>query len=118
MYFVQRLHVGLPSGHRHHELREQRTSDEGPGMRAVLGVCPAMPHRCSGLWSLRWRAAYRAGQAAGVACADAGRSASVSAKAQVRVIDHPLAAANLSILRAKTTPPDLFRRHLQELSVL
>jgi uracil phosphoribosyltransferase len=42
----------------------------------------------------------------------------VSAKAQVRVIDHPLAAANLSILRAKTTPPDLFRRHLQELSVL
>jgi len=42
----------------------------------------------------------------------------VSAKAQVRVVDHPLAAANLSILRAKTTEPDLFRRHLQELSVV
>jgi uracil phosphoribosyltransferase len=42
----------------------------------------------------------------------------VSAKAQVRVIDHPLAAANLAILRAKTTEPALFRRHLQELSVL
>jgi uracil phosphoribosyltransferase len=42
----------------------------------------------------------------------------VSVKAPVRVIDHPLAAANLSILRAKTTEPDLFRRHLQEISVL
>jgi uracil phosphoribosyltransferase len=42
----------------------------------------------------------------------------VSAKAPVRVIDHPMAAANLSILRAKTTEPDLFRRHLQELSVV
>jgi uracil phosphoribosyltransferase len=38
--------------------------------------------------------------------------------AQIRVIDHPLAAASLSILRAKTTTPDLFRRHLQEISVL
>jgi uracil phosphoribosyltransferase len=42
----------------------------------------------------------------------------VSAKAQVRVVDHPLAAASLSILRANTTAPDLFRRHLQEVSVL
>jgi uracil phosphoribosyltransferase len=42
----------------------------------------------------------------------------VSGKAQVHVISHPLAAANLSILRAKTTTPDLFRRHLQEISVL
>jgi uracil phosphoribosyltransferase len=36
----------------------------------------------------------------------------------IRVIDHPLAAASLSILRAKTTTPDLFRRHLQEIAVL
>ena len=42
----------------------------------------------------------------------------MSAKAQIRVVDHPLAAASLSILRAKTTEPDLFRRHLQEISVL
>jgi uracil phosphoribosyltransferase len=42
----------------------------------------------------------------------------VSAKAQVHVIDHPLAAASLSILRAKTTTPDLFRRHLQDISAL
>jgi uracil phosphoribosyltransferase len=42
----------------------------------------------------------------------------VNAKSQVRVIDHPLAAASLSIVRAKTTEPDLFRRHLQEISVL
>jgi uracil phosphoribosyltransferase len=42
----------------------------------------------------------------------------MSAKGQIRVIDHPVVAAGLSILRAKTTTPDLFRRHLQEISVL
>jgi uracil phosphoribosyltransferase len=42
----------------------------------------------------------------------------VNAKPQVHVVDHPLAAASLSVLRAKTTTPDLFRRHLQEISVL
>jgi uracil phosphoribosyltransferase len=42
----------------------------------------------------------------------------VSAKGQIRVIDHPVVAAGLSILRAKTTTPDLFRRHLQEISAL
>lgn len=36
----------------------------------------------------------------------------------VTQIDHPLAAAKLSILRAKTTPPDEFRRVLQELSII
>jgi uracil phosphoribosyltransferase len=35
-----------------------------------------------------------------------------------RLIDHPLVAAGLTILRVKTTTPDLFRRHLQEISVL
>lgn len=34
-----------------------------------------------------------------------------------RVVDHPLIAASLAVLRAKTTPPDVFRRHLQEISV-
>jgi len=33
-------------------------------------------------------------------------------------VNHPLVAASLSILRAKTTMPDLFRSHLQEISVL
>jgi uracil phosphoribosyltransferase len=42
----------------------------------------------------------------------------MSAKGQIRVIDHPVVAAGLSILRAKTTTPDLFRRHLQEISTL
>jgi uracil phosphoribosyltransferase len=42
----------------------------------------------------------------------------VSDKGQIHVIDHPVVAAGLSILRAKTTTPDLFRRHLQELSIL
>ena len=42
----------------------------------------------------------------------------MKATEKVRVIDHPLAAASLSILRAKTTTPDLFRRHLQEIAVL
>lgn len=40
------------------------------------------------------------------------------ATAKVRVIDHPLIAAGLSILRAKQTPPDVFRRRLQDISVL
>jgi uracil phosphoribosyltransferase len=42
----------------------------------------------------------------------------VSARGQIRVIDHPVVAAGLAILRAKTTTPDLFRRHLQEISIL
>ena len=33
-------------------------------------------------------------------------------------VDHPLVAAGLSILRAKTTTPELFRRHLQEIAIL
>jgi len=36
---------------------------------------------------------------------------------KVRVSDHPLVAASLSILRAKQTTPEIFRRRLQELSV-
>ncbi len=36
----------------------------------------------------------------------------------VHVVSHPLVAANLSVLRAKTTAPAEFRRHLNELSVL
>jgi uracil phosphoribosyltransferase len=40
------------------------------------------------------------------------------AKAGIHVTDHPLVAASLSILRAKTTMPDLFRSHLQEISIL
>ncbi|HVF72575.1 MAG TPA: uracil phosphoribosyltransferase [Chthoniobacterales bacterium] len=36
----------------------------------------------------------------------------------VQVVDHPLVLAGLSVLRAKTTPPDVFRRHLQDISVL
>jgi uracil phosphoribosyltransferase len=36
----------------------------------------------------------------------------------VKIVDHPLVAAGLSILRAKTTTPDLFRRHLQEIAIL
>ena len=42
----------------------------------------------------------------------------MSANPQIHVLEHPLAAANLSILRAKTTTPELFRQHLQEISVL
>lgn len=38
--------------------------------------------------------------------------------ANVTQIDHPLAAAKLSILRAKTTLPEEFRRNLQELSII
>jgi uracil phosphoribosyltransferase len=36
---------------------------------------------------------------------------------KVRVSDHPLVAAGLSVLRAKQTTPYIFRRHLQEVSV-
>jgi len=38
--------------------------------------------------------------------------------APVTIVDHPLVAARLSILRAKTTPPAVFRRQLQELAIL
>ncbi len=46
---------------------------------------------------------------------------SVSAKrdqARLKVIEHPVIAAKLSILRAKTTAPDEFRRNVQEISIL
>jgi uracil phosphoribosyltransferase len=36
----------------------------------------------------------------------------------VTIVDHPLVAASLSILRANATTPELFRRHLQEISIL
>ena len=36
---------------------------------------------------------------------------------KLRVSDHPLVAASLSVLRAKQTTPEIFRQHLQELSV-
>lgn len=36
----------------------------------------------------------------------------------VRVLDHALGAASLSIVRARQTTPDIFRKHLQELSIL
>src|SRR5437764_3872768 len=36
---------------------------------------------------------------------------------KVRVSDHPLVAASLSVLRAKQTTPEIFRQHLRELSV-
>ena len=35
----------------------------------------------------------------------------------IRTVNHPLIAAGLSVLRAKTTTPDLFRRHLQEIAI-
>lgn len=38
--------------------------------------------------------------------------------ARVSIVDHPLVAAGLSILRAKTTTPEVFRRHLQEIAIL
>jgi uracil phosphoribosyltransferase len=36
----------------------------------------------------------------------------------ITTIEHPLLAAKLSILRAKTTAPDEFRQNLQEISIL
>ena len=39
-------------------------------------------------------------------------------KGAIKIVDHALVAAGLSILRAKTTTPDLFRRHVQEIAIL
>jgi uracil phosphoribosyltransferase len=39
-------------------------------------------------------------------------------QASLTVVEHPLIAAKLSILRAKTTVADEFRRNLQEISIL
>lgn len=36
----------------------------------------------------------------------------------MKVVEHPLLAVKLSILRAKTTAPDEFRRNVQEMSIL
>jgi uracil phosphoribosyltransferase len=36
----------------------------------------------------------------------------------LHVVNHPLVAANLSVLRAKTTTPEEFRRNLKEVSVI
>ena len=33
------------------------------------------------------------------------------------IVDHPIIAAGLAILRAKTTTPEMFRRHLQEIAI-
>lgn len=41
-----------------------------------------------------------------------------TSRTNVTVVDHPLAATGLSILRDKTTTPELFRRHLQETAIL
>ncbi len=38
--------------------------------------------------------------------------------AMVQVLDHPLAAAQLAILRAKATPPNDFRSALHKLALL
>ena len=37
---------------------------------------------------------------------------------QIRIVDHPLVATGLSVLRARTTAPDVFRRHVQEIAIL
>ena len=37
---------------------------------------------------------------------------------QVRVVEHALVTTGLSVLRAKTTAPDVFRRHVQEIAIL
>lgn len=36
---------------------------------------------------------------------------------KIRTVDHPLVATGLSVLRARTTTPDVFRRHLQEIAI-
>ncbi|MCA1660132.1 MAG: uracil phosphoribosyltransferase, partial [Verrucomicrobiaceae bacterium] len=38
--------------------------------------------------------------------------------ARVLITDHPLVAAGLSVLRSKTTTPEVFRRHVQEIAIL
>ena len=45
-------------------------------------------------------------------------SASRSIAAELQVLEHPLAAAQLSILRAKGTEPNEFRRALQKVAIL
>ena len=40
-----------------------------------------------------------------------------NASDKVRATDHPLVATSLAILRAKQTTPEIFRQHLQQLSV-
>ena len=44
--------------------------------------------------------------------------AEMDSTTSVTVMDHPLLAAGLSVVRARQTTPDVFRRHLQDISVL
>ncbi len=47
-----------------------------------------------------------------------GMTQAARSPAKVRVLDHPLAAAHLATLRAKTTPPNEFRPALHKLALL
>jgi uracil phosphoribosyltransferase len=38
--------------------------------------------------------------------------------ARVVIVDHPMVAAGLSVLRSKTSTPEVFRRHAQEIAIL
>ena len=47
-----------------------------------------------------------------------GSTESRPTKSAITIVDHPIIATGLAILRAKTTTPTLFRRHLQEIAIL
>src|SRR4051812_28027410 len=88
-----------------------------------LGACAAVVHKLN--LPQRARKAQRLDKKLiflCVLCVLCGKTSSFAAMNRatdkVRVIDHPLVAAGLSILRAKQTTPEIFRRHLQDISVL
>ncbi len=59
VHLVQRLHLGLPPGHRRHELRQQGAADGGPRVRALLGLRPVVPDGDAAVRAPRRRRARR-----------------------------------------------------------
>jgi len=54
----------------------------------------------------------------GTAKTPGGSTESRPTPGHLHVSGHPLVAAGLSVLRSRTTTPDVFRRHLQEIAIL
>ena len=79
VHLLQRVHVGVPSGNRHHELRQQGDADARSGMRALFGVRAELPDRRAHVRTGRQvRTRARAGRDPGEHGANARRGRRVS----------------------------------------
>ena len=90
-------------------------------MRTLLGLRATVPDRRACVRTLRQRPSDCPRYHSGIARANArGFDCTLNFRGEwwIQVVEHPLVATKLSILRSKTTAPDEFRRNLQTLAVL